>query len=162
MGNLNRSVMGVLACLLCMAGAQADDHALAKVAEGYWVTPNFSSIVRVYTCAQSSLCAELAWMYEVGVEGKRMLDEKNPDERLRDKSLIGLSLFTDMSLEEGRWAGRIYNPADGRQYRASITQANKNRLRLRGCWGPFCKRQTWRRLSTVKMPGEAELERQRR
>lgn len=127
---------------------------------GYWVTPNFSSVVRVDFCGEGQdLCGELVWLYEVSIDGKRMLDKRNPDESRRDRPLVGLSLFSRLPLDDGAWRGRIYNPGDGRRYRASIRQPDANRLRLRGCWGPFCKRQTWRRLSSVTLPTQESLER---
>lgn len=147
-------VIALLALCVCQGAASKEWGPY-----GYWVTPNFSSVVRVQPCdAGEGLCAELVWMYEVAIDGKRMLDKKNPDESLRSRSLIGVSLFKRLRQSDGVWRGRIYNPGDGRHYRASLQQPDANRLRLRGCWGPFCKRQTWRRLNSVRLPTQQELE----
>ncbi len=135
--------------------AQGAANSIAAV--GYWVTPNFSSIIRITTCKESQLCAELVWLYEVSIDGRRMLDKDNPDESLRRRPIVGLELFRNMKATRSGWSGRIYNPGDGRRYKATVTQPARHQLKLRGCWGPFCKRQTWRRLSTVKMPTEGQL-----
>ena len=43
--------------------------------------------------------------------------------------------------------GSVYNPADGRTYRGTITMTGDNSLRLRGCIvAPLCKTQTWTRI----------------
>ena len=57
-----------------------------------------------------------------------------------------------MRADGERWRGRIYNPEDGRSYRATLTPRSANVLRLRGCWGPFCRNQTWRRLESIALP----------
>lgn len=131
--------------------AQTDDF------EGYWVTPNFNSVVEISHC-EKSLCAEIAWLWEIAVAGKQLIDLKNPDSDKRKSSLLGLSLFRSFKQDGNRWRGRIYNPQDGRRYRASVKRINRNLLKLRGCWGPFCQTQRWRRLGSFSMPSEKELE----
>ena len=152
---LTRYACVLIGLLLVPAVAMPQSNGVAAV--GYWVTPNFSSIVRVTTCDDSRLCAELVWLYEVSIDGRKMLDKDNPDESLRNRPIVGLELFQNMKADAAGWSGRIYNPGDGRRYKASVTQPDRHRLKLRGCWGPFCKRQTWRRLSTVDIPTEAAL-----
>ena len=123
---------------------------------GFWVTPNFSSIVEVSDCT-NSLCAEIAWLWQVSIAGRQLFDKKNPDSAKHRQTLIGLQLFKQFKPDGNNWRGRIYNPEDGRSYRASIRQINPDVLFVRGCWGPFCRSQRWRRLSSVSMPSEAEL-----
>jgi uncharacterized protein (DUF2147 family) len=147
----------IVAGILLVAGnaiAQADDF------EGYWVTPNFNSVVEISRCDQS-LCAEIAWLWEIAVAGKQLRDAKNPDTGKRKNSMLGLPLFRKFKQDGKRWRGRIYNPQDGRRYRASITGINRNMLKLRGCWGPFCQTQRWRRLGSFSMPSIMELEKRK-
>jgi len=123
---------------------------------GYWATSNLTSVVEVSQC-DDSLCAEIAWLWDIAVAGRKMLDEKNPQSSKQKKSLLGLQLFSRFKKEDEIWKGRIYNPEDGRTYRASVTARSKNILRVKGCWGPFCLTQTWRRLRSVDVPTEAAL-----
>jgi hypothetical protein len=48
---------------------------------------------------------------------------------------------------DGWEGGSIYNPEDGGTYKATITIADADTLKLKGCivW-PLCKTQTWKRL----------------
>ena len=139
-------------------------RAAADPFEGLWVTSNFASVVEIRRCEASpktypktSLCAELVWLWDVGVARRRKLDEKNPDEGLRDRPMIGLSLFERFRPDGDAWKGRIYNPEDGRTYRATLRRRSADALRLRGCYGPFCRSQTWRRLGSFALPTSAEL-----
>jgi len=148
----------LLLALSSLATAQTSDN--PSVYNGFWVTPNFSSIVEVSDC-NDSLCAEIAWLWRVSIAGRQLLDEKNPDSSKRNQSLIGMQLFRQFKPDGNAWRGRIYNPEDGRSYRASIKQISPDVLFLKGCWGPFCRSQRWRRLSSMSMPTETELESRR-
>ena len=123
---------------------------------GYWATSNLTSVVEVSRC-DDKLCAEIAWLWDISVAGRKMLDEKNPQSSKQGKSLLGLQLFSRFRKEGDTWKGRIYNPEDGRTYRASVTSRSKNILRVKGCWGPFCLTQHWRRLQSIAVPTEKDL-----
>ncbi|WP_157735877.1 DUF2147 domain-containing protein [Granulosicoccus antarcticus] len=155
----NRFLQGCCALVLLLA-ALTDARSESLPVEGLWITPNYNSIVKLTQC-EEGLCAEIAWLWNIDVLGRKLLDEKNPDEQQRRKSLLGLSLFSNFRKDGDVWKGRIYNPEDGRQYRASVRQLNANQLRLKGCWGPFCQSQRWLRLRSVQLPTEAELQQRR-
>ena len=150
-----RAALPLLVVWLQLAASGAAAAATEPV-EGLWVTSNFASVVELTRC-EASLCAELAWLWDVGVANRRKLDEENPDEGLRGRPMIGLSLFERFRRDGEGWKGRIYNPEDGRTYRATLVQRNRNVLRLRGCYGPFCRSQTWRRLGSFTLPTPADL-----
>jgi len=138
------------------SSAAAQDNGKPSFYEGFWVTPNFSSVVELSHCEQS-LCAEIVWLWSVSIAGRQLLDEKNSNSENQKQPLVGLQLFRNFEKEDELWRGRIYNPEDGRNYRATITARGKNSLSLKGCWGPFCRSQRWRRLSSISMPTEADL-----
>lgn len=154
-----RTVVCILMIVFSFA-ATAQDADSARIYEGFWVTPNFSSVVEISNC-DGSLCAEIAWLWSVSIAGRQLLDEKNPNSSKQRQPLVGLQLFKQFKPDGGFWRGRIYNPEDGRTYRASVKQIDKNSLHLKGCWGPFCRSQRWRRLSSVSMPTEAQLMRRK-
>ena len=144
------TILVLLATASSHVGAQDDPF------EGYWATSNLTSIIEVTRC-EDSLCAEIVWLWDVSVAGRKMLDEKNPQTSKQKKTLIGLQLFSRFSKDGNTWRGRIYNPEDGRTYRASVTLRSKNILRVKGCWGPFCLTQHWRRLQSISIPTEHDL-----
>jgi len=161
--NINRIThtcltVGLLHIAFLAAAYSPASYAQSKTYEGYWVTPNYSSVVEVSQC-ENSLCAKIAWLWDVTILGKRMQDTKNPSSAKQKRSLVGISLFSNFKQDGKNWKGKIYNPEDGRNYRASVRALNQHALRLKGCWGPFCQSQTWFRLSSVVMPTEASLAR---
>ena len=91
---------------------------------GFWTTSNLTSIVEITAC-DSALCAEIVWLWDVSVAGRKMLDKKNPQESKQKNSLVGRQLFSRFNKDGDRWQGRIYNPEDGRTYRASVTGARQ-------------------------------------
>ena len=61
-------------------------------------------------------------------------------------------ILRDFVFERGAWReGSVSNPEDGRTYRGTIN-LDGDILRLRGCAGPFCQTQVWRRLNSIPRP----------
>jgi uncharacterized protein (DUF2147 family) len=75
-------------------------------------------------------------------------DSANRDPALRSRALKGLTILQGFRRDGEGWSGgTIYNPEDGGTYKATVTLADANTLKLKGCivW-PLCKTQTWKRL----------------
>ena len=151
-----RRAGSVLTLLVLLAAASSQAVGQDDVFTGYWATSNLTSIVEITAC-DNALCAEIAWLWDVSVAGSKILDKKNPQKSKQKNSLVGRQLFSRFIKNGDGWRGRIYNPEDGRTYRASVTTRGKNALRVKGCWGPFCLTQTWRRLQSVSIPTENDL-----
>ena len=151
-----RRAGSVLTLLILLATAPSHAVGQDDVFTGYWATSNLTSVIEVTMC-DNALCAEIAWLWDVSVAGRKMLDEKNPKKSSQKNSLVGRQLFSRFRKDSNGWKGRIYNPEDGRTYRASVTTRGKNALRVKGCWGPFCLTQTWRRLQSLSIPTENDL-----
>jgi uncharacterized protein (DUF2147 family) len=47
--------------------------------------------------------------------------------------------------EEGWRAGKVRDRRSGRTYRAILSRSGPETLELEGCFGPFCRAQSWRR-----------------
>ena len=75
-------------------------------------------------------------------------DTQNRDTALRSRTLRNLPMLTGFTGGPTEWRnGSVYNPADGRTYRGTITMTGDNSLNLRGCVvAPLCKTQTWTRI----------------
>ncbi len=131
------AVATVLFALLLVVAQPARAATPADVA-GDWATPGLGAVVRLEPCADASrLCGRLIWAWD--------------PVRLRRGS-IGAPMLRDF-----RWSGDAFsggtltNPEDGRAYSGSI-RPDGDVLRLRGCAGPFCQTQIWRRLSSIPRP----------
>ena len=119
--------------------------ASAQTAEptGLWQTPTNGGQVRIARCGQA-LCGTLVTSSHIR-SNPNALDENNSNRSLRTRNLPMLTGFTGGPSE---WrGGSVYNPADGRTYRGTITMTNANTLNLRGCVvAPLCRNQTWTRV----------------
>lgn len=70
--------------------------------------------------------------YENGQPPK---DDNNPDEKLRDRSLIGLQILSDFEYDskDKEWEnGKIYDPKSGKTYDCYAWLENDDLLKLKG------------------------------
>ncbi len=115
---------------------------------GVWQVPDGKSHIEIWLCGEK-LCGKIAWFTDPhNADGTLKVDEKNKNEALRTRPLLGLGImsgFTETS--DGKWTkGRIYNPEDGRIYRSKLEVKDHNTLNVSGCVLVFCKAQTWTRV----------------
>lgn len=122
--------------------------AAAAEPEGVWATPDDRAHVRIQPCADG-LCGDIVWLREpLDERGLPKRDRNNEDEAERERPILGLPMLRGFrAVDPGRWEdGRIYNPEDGRTYRAKLHLAEPGRLSVSGCVLIFCKAQDWRRV----------------
>ncbi len=106
---------------------------------GDWATPSLGAVVRLAACTNNTqrLCGRLIWAW---------------DPSRVQRGAIGAQMLRDFSWSGDAWTGgEVLNPEDGRTYAGSI-RLDGEVLRLRGCAGPFCQTQAWRRLSAIPRP----------
>ena len=100
---------------------------------------------RVLTDRGTEYCGKISYLQDPnypaddkeGMAGLPLIDRYNPDPALRKRPLVGLNLMEGFRyLGRNSWdGGRIYNPENGKYYKATISLADNNRLMLRGYWG---------------------------
>ncbi|SFF73308.1 Uncharacterized conserved protein, DUF2147 family [Novosphingobium sp. CF614] len=113
---------------------------------GKWRTPSRHGVIEIARCGES-LCGRL--LESDGLRANPDLrDVHNKDTAKRSRRVDGLQMLGGFTREADKWSGGwIYNPEDGGTYKATITPAGAQALKLKGCiaW-PLCKTQTWTRL----------------
>jgi sterol desaturase/sphingolipid hydroxylase (fatty acid hydroxylase superfamily) len=132
----------LLALALVLGGAALPSDARAQTPDevaGDWATRGLGGIVRLAPCASDRrlLCGRLVWVWD-------------PTE-VRAGSIGALMLRNFRWRAEAWRDGTLLNPEDGRTYSGSI-RPEGDLLRLRGCAGPFCQTQVWRRLNSIPRP----------
>jgi uncharacterized protein (DUF2147 family) len=137
-----------LSTLLMCDTVQANDLT------GEWATQGNAAHVRLEPCAsaQDFLCGVISWLWEpVDAKGDAIRDAKNPNPSLRTQPLIGLSLLRTFRYgSNGRsMDGQIYNPENGRTYRASLRLRSADLLEVKGCLLLVCDTQIWRRVESL-------------
>lgn len=120
-------------------------QAQAMSAEGYWLTENKRSVIRIARCANEGdmLCGHVHWI----IEGGMQYDEKNPDNAKRTQKMCGLPILTGFKRQTAQtWGdGKIYKADDGDIYNATMQILPSGNLMVRGYIGMplFGKSQTW-------------------
>ena len=85
-------------------------------------------------------------------ENKGRLDDKNPDEELRNRRLADVVILKDFEyLGKNRWGkGTIYDPNNGKTYQCTITMKSDDQIKVRGFIGIslFGRTEAWPRVPT--------------
>ena len=105
----------------------------AQPVEGRWVTEERDAVITIGDCGKS-LCG-----------GADQRDVNNRDADLRNRKLLGMPVLTGFTEDGDEWRGQIYDPKSGKTYRSIIRRLNATTLQVKGCLGPFCQTQTWKR-----------------
>lgn len=131
-----------LAAAFTIATAATALAASAEDAFGTWRHPENGSHVEMYKCG-GGLCARIAKV----TDGQKT-DDKNPDEKKRGRSIVGLVIMSGAKKTgDAGWSGSLYNRMDGKTYSGTISVKSKDAIDLSGCsMGIFCKTVTWTRV----------------
>lgn len=82
--------------------------------------------------------------------GQPKVDLENPDASKRERPIVGLRILSGFTYDgDGRWSGgTIYDPANGKTYKAKMKLENASTLDVRGYVGVslFGRTTTWRRV----------------
>lgn len=110
-----------------------------EAASGIWMLNSGKVTVRIAPCG-ASLCGAIVGLAKpLDKKGSPKVDKENPKESLRKRPLMGLTIMANMKPAGGnKWRGTIYNADDGRTY-SSYMDLSGNKMKVKGCVGPFCK-----------------------
>jgi uncharacterized protein (DUF2147 family) len=141
---MRRRIVTVLLALvvwlqLPVLAAESGDEVL-----GEWHTTDDKGQVLVFKdnnhyCAKIISLKDPNWPAsdEEGMGGKPKNDRRNPDPKLRSRSIAGIRFMNDFVYEGNNlWQhGNIYDPESGNTYRCKMTLIATNQLKVRGYVG---------------------------
>lgn len=82
--------------------------------------------------------------------GDQKKDVKNPDSKLRNRDVIGLTILKNFVFDgDNTWEdGTIYDPREGKTYSCKITQKGANKINVRGFVGIslFGRTEVWTKI----------------
>lgn len=108
---------------------------------GQWLTEKQNSVVEISEC-DGAPCGVITWIDDPDAES--LTDAENPDETLRARPLIGLTILSGFEARKDQWKkGRIYDPETGKTYGARLRRLEDEALQVKGCIGPICQTQIW-------------------
>jgi uncharacterized protein (DUF2147 family) len=116
-------------------------------ATGIWIIDNGKVTVSVSPCGDGLCGTVVALKKPRDDKGRPRLDKENPDESLRSRPVIGLTILSNMRPNgTNKWKGTIYNPDDGYTYRSRMKLQNANTMKVEGCVVVFCKTMKFKRV----------------
>lgn len=128
------------AALACVAAPALAADPIA----GRWMTEEADAIITIQQCGTST-CGRISKFLVAPPNGVDQRDVNNPSPKKRSRKLLGLPVLFSFSEDSDLWRGRIYDPKSGKDYRSIVRLKSKNTLEVKGCIGPFCQTQTWKR-----------------
>jgi uncharacterized protein (DUF2147 family) len=103
---------------------------------GVWSNGTEKGHIQIYK-QNGKYYGKLIWLKQPNDEkGLPKVDKNNPNPAVRTKPLLGLIMLTDFKYEDEEWAdGKIYNPNDGKEYKAYMKLKDFHTLHVRGYIG---------------------------
>lgn len=103
---------------------------------GEWYSENNESLVEMYK-SNGKYYGKITWLKEPNRKGKPKVDDFNPDEKLRNRPVLGMVVLKDFIFDgENEWKdGTIYDPKSGKTYSCYMKFESKDILKIRGYIG---------------------------
>ena len=141
-----RSAILPLAFALICAAAPGMLHA-AEPVTGRWLTAEKDAVILVAPCGKA-LCGTIEKFLVAPPQGNDQRDVNNPDPAKRKRRLLGATpILSAFTADGDLWRGEIYDPKNGKSYRSVIRRKGAGVLEVKGCIGPFCQTQVWKKAS---------------
>ncbi|MCJ8209111.1 DUF2147 domain-containing protein [Mucilaginibacter sp. RS28] len=104
--------------------------------EGLWFNDIKTAKILISKDANGKFYGKIVWLKEPLKDGKPKVDDKNPDEQLRTRPVIGLQILSDFVKDgDNKYVdGTIYDPKNGKTYSCKMTYKGKT-LDIRGYIG---------------------------
>ena len=131
---------------LALAVVAAAPASAAEPVQGRWITAEKDAVIAIAPCG-AKLCGRIDKFLVPPPQGLDQRDVNNSDPAKRSRKLLGMPVLTGFTADGDEWRGQIYDPKSGKTYRSIIRRVNATTLKVKGCIGPFCQTQTWKRAS---------------
>jgi uncharacterized protein (DUF2147 family) len=116
---------------------------------GLWLTADGKAHIEIYRSGET-FAGKIVWLKEPLKNGVPAVDNKNPDEKLRGRPILGMELMYGFVYDDDDvWTGgRVYDPEGGEEYRGKITFVDNDTIELRGyvMLPLFGRTETWTRV----------------
>lgn len=140
---MRAAILTLLATFAGLVSLAGPAHAADPIA-GRWVTQEKDAVIAIAACRQK-FCGTIDRFLVPPPQGSDQRDINNPDPALRQRRLLGMPILSGFTEEPDLWRGRIYDPKSGKTYRSVIRRKGTNMIEVKGCIGPFCQTQVWRK-----------------
>ncbi|MEO9599602.1 DUF2147 domain-containing protein [Parasphingorhabdus sp.] len=111
---------------------------------GNWVTQDRDAIIKISKCG-TSVCGRIYKYLVTPPNGVGQKDIYNPNKKLRNRTILGMTILTGFKPDGNIWRGKVYDPKSGKTYRSEVRLNSANSLKMKGCIAFFCQGQNWTR-----------------
>jgi len=132
--------MSILALALALAAPPQRGPDIA----GTWRLQNEKALVQIGPCG-AHLCGKITKILKP-LPYRKSHDLQNPDPKLRGRSIIGITILSNLDRDGDEWRGEVYDPVHGKSYRSVVSLADNGDLKVQGCIAFLCKTQMWERV----------------
>jgi len=103
---------------------------------GTWTNADKEAKFEIFKCGEK-LCGKIVWLKDPLLNGKPKIDENNPDEKLRNRPILGMVFMKDFGYESNsKWDdGTIYDPQAGKTYSCYLKMLSKDKMEVKGYIG---------------------------
>ena len=140
---MSKQAMLTAALGLALSAAPA---AAKEPITGRWMTGDKDAVVGIAKCGKA-LCGRIERFLVMPAGGNDQRDVNNSDPALRNRKLIGTAILTGLMSDGNAWRGEVYDPKRGRTFTAEVRRKDAATLEVKGCFGPICQTQMWKRAS---------------
>jgi uncharacterized protein (DUF2147 family) len=105
---------------------------------GRYLTDEKDSIIEIGQCG-AVVCGKVARILKPTPNGKPAVDSNNPDPKLRNRPILGMTLLSGFKDAGKEWAGQIYDPRRGKVFKSTMVKLANGNLRVKGCVAFFCQ-----------------------
>jgi uncharacterized protein (DUF2147 family) len=116
----------------------------AEPITGRWVTAEKDAVVAIAKCGKA-LCGRIEKFLIAPAGGNDQRDINNTDPAKRGRKLLGAAILYGLSADGDAWHGQVYDPKSGKTYTSKVRRKPDGTLEVKGCVGPFCQTQVWKK-----------------
>ena len=94
-------------------------YAQADKIEGTWYNDDKTSTIEIKKGSNGTYAGKITWLDEPNENGKPKVDDDNPDPKLQNRPIMGLTIVKNFKYnsKKKRWnEGSIYDPKNGKTY----------------------------------------------
>jgi uncharacterized protein (DUF2147 family) len=112
-------------------------YAQASRIEGTWYNDDKTSKITIKKEINGKYEGKITWLDEPNENGKPKVDDENPDPKLQNRPIMGLTIVENFRYDSHKkqWVGgRIYDPKNGKTYDcfAWFEEGDYSKLYLKG------------------------------
>jgi uncharacterized protein (DUF2147 family) len=121
----------IIFCVFTVSAAGNPDAIL-----GIWSNGTNKGHIQIYK-QNGKYFGKIIWLLKPNDQNNLpKVDKNNPDKNLKSKPLLGLVMLRNFKYQDEEWVdGKIYNPDDGKEYKAYMKLKDNQTLSVRGYIG---------------------------